>query len=94
MNSCDTCNLCCVTFLYAVVIVMQAYQRLLGDYRSEPVQVQALKDHQGNHGGLSVLTGRVRRSLWVHETDSGARPNVPLKSRHWSIIQPGKRDVR
>lgn len=36
---------------------MTAYQGLFGDDRGEPVQVEALKDHQGDHGGLFILIG-------------------------------------
>lgn len=71
---------------------MLAHQRLFGDDRSEPVQVQALKDHQSNHGSLFVLICRVRGSLWVHQADGGAGTGIPLKARHWSVIQPGNRD--
>lgn len=79
-------NLCSI-----VGIQMWANQRLLGYYRSQPVQVQAFKSHQSDHGGLFVLIGRVRCCLWVHQADGGAWPSVSLKSRDWSIIHPGNR---
>lgn len=75
-----------------MVLVMSAYQRPFGDDRSEPVQVQALKNHQSHHGGLSVLVCGAWRSLWVNQADGGARPGISLKARHGSIIQPGIRE--
>lgn len=71
---------------------MYAYQRLFGDDRSEPVQIEALEDHQGNHGGIFVLICRMRCSLWVNQTDGGAGTSISFKARHWSIVQPGKRN--
>lgn len=75
-----------------MVLLMWAYQWLFGDDRNEPVQVQALKDNQGNHGGFFVLVCRVRCTLWVCQTDGGVGTSISLKARHWSIIQPGNRD--
>lgn len=71
---------------------MKAYQRLFGDDRSEPVQIKALEDHQGNHSGIFILICRVRCSLWVNQADGGAGTSISLKASHWSIVQPGNRN--
>lgn len=68
---------------------MSAYQRLFGYDRSEPVQVEAFKNHKSNHGGLLVLISRVRCPLRVHQADGGVGAGIPLKAGHWSIIHPG-----
>lgn len=69
-----------------------SHQRLFGDDRNEPVQVQALKDYQSNYGGLFVLVCRVRCSLWINQADGGAGTSISLKTRHWSVIHPGDGD--
>lgn len=69
------------------------YQRLFGDDRGEPVQVQTFKNNQSNHRGLSVLIGRMRCSFWVHQTNGCPWPYISFKSNHWSIIHSGDRII-
>lgn len=70
---------------------LPAYQRPLAYDRSEPVQVEALKNHKSDHAGPLVLVYRAGRPLWVHEADGGVGAGVPLEAAHWSVIHPGDR---
>ncbi len=70
------------------------YQRLFGDDRSEPIQIQALKDYHSNHAGLFVLACGVRGSLWVHQADGGAGTSISLVAGHWSVIHSENRNEK
>lgn len=71
-----------------------AYQRPLAYDRSEPVQVEAFKNHKSNCTGLLIFLCRAGRPLWVHEADGGVGAGVPLEAVHWSVVHPGGRRVK
>lgn len=71
---------------HSVLFDVSLYQRLFGDDRREPVQVQAFENHQSHHAGSTVVFCNMWRPLWVNETDGGAGANVLFKAMNWSII--------
>ena len=63
------------------------YQRPLGYNGGEPVQVEALEDHQGHHAGVPVVVRGGWSCLGVHQADGCPGPCVSLEAPHRSRVQ-------